>query len=145
MRNDSHPVESQGKSVRRQSAGHQHAVDRQTDTAASSAALLTYAVPGVASAGLHVGCVGTDELIVSGSQPAAEEHTIQGTLNQIDSDQKYLILIADDAYYRFDFSECDSDLSGLEPGDSVTLTYTGTPDQDSEDVTAQLVSITKDT
>lgn len=81
----------------------------------------------------------------SGSQTAAEERTIQGILNQIDSDQKYLILIADDAYYRFDFSECASDLSGLEPGDSVTLTYTGTPDQDSEDVTAQLVSITKDT
>ena len=75
----------------------------------------------------------------------AQAPQIQGTLNQIDSDQKYLILIADDAYYRFDFSECDSDLSGLEPGDSVTLTYTGTPDQDSEDVTAQLVSITKDT
>lgn len=80
----------------------------------------------------------------SSSQTDAEEQTIQGILNQVDKEQEYLILIADDAYCRFDFSESGADLSGLEPGDSVTVTYTGTLDQDSEEITAKLVSISKD-
>ena len=33
----------------------------------------------------------------------------------------------------------------LAPGDSITVTYTGPLEPDSEDVTAQLVSVTKDT
>ena len=74
-----------------------------------------------------------------------EEYTLQGTLNQIDTDLKYLVLISDDLYFRFDFSESDADLSDLAPGDSITVTYTGPLEPDSEDVTAQLVSVTKDT
>ena len=71
--------------------------------------------------------------------------TLQGTLNHIDTDLKYLVLISDDLYFRFDFSESDADLSDLAPGDSITVTYTGPLEPDSEDVTAQLVSVTKDT
>ena len=70
--------------------------------------------------------------------------TIQGTLNQVDAEQEYLVLVADEAYCRFDCSDSGADLSGLEPGDSVTITYTGTLDEESDDVTAKLVTITKD-
>ena len=81
----------------------------------------------------------------SGSQQNVETHTLQGTLNQIDTDLKYLVLVTEEGYFRFSFSDTDLDLSGLEPGDTVTITYTGTLDAESEDVSAQLVSIPKDT
>ena len=81
----------------------------------------------------------------SGSQQNVETHTLQGTLNQIDTDLKFLILVTEEGYFRFSFSDTDLDLSGLEPGDTVTITYTGTLDAESEDVSAQLVSISKDT
>ena len=58
---------------------------------------------------------------------------------------KYLVLVTEEGYFRFSFSDTDLDLSGLEPGDTVTITYTGTLDAESEDVSAQLVSISKDT
>ena len=80
-----------------------------------------------------------------GSQQNVETHTLQGTLNQIDTDLKYLVLVTEEGYFRFSFSDTDLDLSGLEPGDTVTITYTGTLDAESEDVSAQLVSISKDT
>ena len=81
----------------------------------------------------------------SGSQQNVETHTLQGTLNQIDTDLKYLVLVTEEGYFRFSFSDTDLDLSGLEPGDTVTITYTGTLDAETEDVSAQLVSISKDT
>ena len=81
----------------------------------------------------------------SGSQQNVETHTLLGTLNQIDTDLKYLVLVTEEGYFRFSFSDTDLDLSGLEPGDTVTITYTGTLDAESEDVSAQLVSISKDT
>ena len=77
-------------------------------------------------------------------QEDQEVKTIQGTLNQVDAEQEYLVLVADEAYCRFDCSDSGADLSGLEPGDSVTITYTGTLDEESDDVTAKLVTITKD-
>ncbi len=80
---------------------------------------------------------------VSGSASTPEEYTLQGTLNQIDQDLKFLVLIADDLYFRFDFSNTDIDMSSFSPGDSVTVTYTGLLEPDSEDVTAQLVSMDK--
>lgn len=76
-------------------------------------------------------------------QNQSETQTIQGTLNQIDTDQMYLVLVTDEAYYRFDFSESGEDLSALEPGDNITITYTGTLDDTDEDVTAKLVSVVK--
>ena len=76
-----------------------------------------------------------------GSPAGPEEQTLQGRLNLVDSELKYLIVIADDAYCRFDFSQSDADVSGLEPGDSVSVTYTGDLDPESEDATAQLTRI----
>ena len=78
---------------------------------------------------------------VSQSQP--ETKTIQGTVNKIDTQQEFLVLVTEDAYYRFDLEGCQADLSGLEPGDGVTVTYTGELDEESDDVTAALVDITK--
>ena len=72
-----------------------------------------------------------------------DTQTVQGTVNQIDTGLKYLVVATDDDYCCFDFSDSDADLSGLEPGDSVTVTYTGTLDSESEEVTATLVSIEK--
>ena len=79
----------------------------------------------------------------SSAQPA-EPAALQGTLNQVDEELTYLIVIANDSYYRFDFGDSGVDLSGFAPGDSVTVTYSGTLDPDSEEITAQLVSISKD-
>lgn len=85
------------------------------------------------------------------SQPAAspadrsEEHVIEGTINIIDKDLEYLVLVTDDGYARLGFADAGLDLSSLAPGDSITVTYTGPLEPDSEDVTAQLVSVTKDT
>ena len=70
-----------------------------------------------------------------------DTQTVQGTVNQIDTEQKYLVLVTDDDYCRFDFSQSEADVSGLEPGDSVFVTYTGDLDPESEDVTAQLTRI----
>ena len=81
----------------------------------------------------------------SGSQSAPQdEQTIQGTLNLLDTEQDFLVLIADDTHYRFDLTDTQADLSGFEPGDSVTITYTGTLDPDSDDIAAQLTAIAKD-
>ena len=77
------------------------------------------------------------------SQNESEPRTIKGTVNQIDTEQTYLVLMTDEAYYRFDFSESGVDLSGFEPGDAVTVTYTGTLDEESEDITAELIGIAK--
>ena len=96
------------------------------------------------------GCAhGSPDASPSASQPSqsqAEEQTstLQGTLYSFDQTLEYLVLLTDDGYFRIGFSGQETDLSGLEPGDSVTVTYTGTLDQSSEDITAQLVSIAKD-
>lgn len=86
---------------------------------------------------------GQPDSSASGSSAHAETATIQGTLNQVDPELEYLILVSDGVYCRFDCSDSSADLAGLEPGDQVSVTYTGTLDPDSEDVTAQLVSIAK--
>ena len=78
----------------------------------------------------------------SGADPESPQ-TIQGTLNQLDTDQSYLVLVTDDAYCRFDFSESGADLSGFEPGDAVAIPYPATLGEASEDVTADLVHIEK--
>ena len=79
----------------------------------------------------------------SSSSQSPEEQTLNGTLNMVDNDQKYLVLVTDEGYSRFSFADTDLDLSKLAPGDAVTVTYTGTLEPDSEEVTAQLVSVTK--
>ncbi len=80
----------------------------------------------------------------SHSQAEESVSTLQGTLYSLDPTLEFLVILTDDGYFRIGFSGQETDLSDLEPGDSVTATYTGTLDQSSEDITAQLVSIVKD-
>lgn len=78
------------------------------------------------------------------TQPVADDaqtKTMKGAVNTIDTGLDMLLLIADDAYYKFEIG--DVDLTGLEPGDTVTVTYTGEAQPDSETVEAALVSIEK--
>lgn len=78
------------------------------------------------------------------TQPVADDaqtKTMKGVVNTIDTGLDMLLLIADDAYYKFEIG--DVDLTGLEPGDTVTVTYTGEAQPDSETVEAALVSIEK--
>lgn len=71
----------------------------------------------------------------------AETKTMKGMVNTVDTGLDMLILIVDDAYYKFEIG--DVDLTGLEPGDTVTVTYTGEAQPDSETVEAALVSVEK--
>ena len=78
------------------------------------------------------------------TQPVADDaqtKTMKGVVNTIDAGLDMLLMIADDAYYKFEIG--DVDLTGLEPGDTVTVTYTGEAQPDSETVEAALVSIEK--
>lgn len=62
-----------------------------------------------------------------GKDTAAEEQTISGIINRLG---EYLVLLDENSeYHIFDFDEA-VDLSSLEEGDSVTVTYTGTLDSD---------------
>lgn len=71
----------------------------------------------------------------------SETKTMKGVVNTIDTGLDMLILIVDDGYYKFEIG--DVDLTGLEPGDTVTVTYTGEAQPDSETVEAALVSVEK--
>ena len=74
-----------------------------------------------------------------------EEQTLQATLNRVDSELGYLVLVTEEGdFYKLDLN--GTDVSGLEPGDAVTAAYTGTlsTDEEGEDLSAQLVSIQKD-
>ena len=71
----------------------------------------------------------------------AQTKTMKGVVNTIDTGLDMLVLIVDDAYYKFEIG--DVDLTGLEPGDTVTVTYTGEAQPDSETVEAALVSVEK--
>lgn len=115
------------------------AVELTAVLALSSCSALTKFLPGDHSSAQS----GQPASSASGSSADAETSTIQGTLNQVDPELEYLILVSDGVYCRFDCSDSGADLTGLEPGDQVSVTYTGTLDPDSEDVTAQLVSIAK--
>ena len=69
---------------------------------------------------------------------AEDQKTISGVVNQLGS---YLVLLdSDGEYHIFDFGE-DVDQSSLEEGDRVTVTYTGT--LDNEDPSPVDVAITQ--
>lgn len=69
---------------------------------------------------------------------AEDQKTISGVVNQLGS---YLVLLdSDGEYYIFDFGE-DVDQSSLEEGDRVTVTYTGT--LDNEDPSPVAVAVTE--
>lgn len=69
---------------------------------------------------------------------AEDQKTISGVVNQLGS---YLVLLdSDGEYHIFDFGE-DVDQSSLEEGDRVTVTYTGT--LDNEDPSPVAVAVTE--
>ena len=109
--------------------------------ALSSCSIVSRYLPGGAAA--QSSQSSTSSSADSSSSQSPEEQTLNGTLNMVDNDQKYLVLVTDEGYSRFSFADTDLDLSKLAPGDAVTVTYTGTLEPDSEEVTAQLVSVTK--
>ena len=87
------------------------------------------------------GASGSGSSSVQSPSDGEETKTLEGTLNQADSDLGLLLVISDDQYCRFDLN--GTDVSGLEPGDSIKVTYTGTLDPESDEVTAVVVSIEK--
>ena len=71
---------------------------------------------------------------------AEDQKTISGVVNQLGS---YLVLLdGDGEYHIFDFGE-DVDQSSLEEGDRVTVTYTGTLDNEDPSPVAVAVSETE--
>ena len=57
--------------------------------------------------------------------PEAESHTLQATLNSVDTGLDFLVAVDENGNYcRFNLGGVDAD--GLEPGDSIQITYTGT-------------------
>lgn len=78
-----------------------------------------------------------------GETQAPETQTMKGTLNLVDDSQGYVVVINEDGdYCRFLVG--DVDVTGLQPGDSVTVTYTGTiPAEDADTISAELVSLVK--
>lgn len=69
---------------------------------------------------------------------AEDQKTISGVVNRLGS---YLVLLdSDGEYHIFDFGE-DVDQSSLEEGDRVTVTYTGT--LDNEDPSPVAVAVTE--
>ena len=87
------------------------------------------------------GASGSGSSSVQSPSDGEKTKTLEGTLNQADSDLGLLLVISDDQYCRFDLN--GTDVSGLEPGDSIKVTYTGTLDPESDEVTAVVVSIEK--
>ena len=75
------------------------------------------------------------------AQPEAETAVFQGTLNTVDAGLDYLVAVDDSGNYcRFNLGGVDT--SGLEPGDGVTITYTGELSTDDEP-TATITAIEK--
>ena len=80
----------------------------------------------------------TDTASDTASDTTTEEQTISGIVNRLG---EFLVLLDDNGdYHTFDFG-IDVDPSGLEEGDSVTVTYNGT--LDSEDSTPVAIDIEK--
>ena len=76
------------------------------------------------------------------AQPEAETSTLRGTLNTVDTGQDLLVLVdGDGGYCRFDLNGVDA--AGLEPGDTVEVTYTGVLSPDSDDLTAVVTALEK--
>lgn len=87
------------------------------------------------------------------SASASQVSTVSTSLSQVSSlrgrwtawepEADCLVLASGGEYYRFERNGVD--VSGLIPGDPVTVTYTGALDPEEGTVSADLLSITKDT
>ena len=73
--------------------------------------------------------------------PEAETSVLQGTLNTLDAELDFLIVVDGDGNYcRFNLG--DTDAGELESGDAVMVTYTGQLSDD-EEITATVTAIEK--
>lgn len=81
--------------------------------------------------------------ISDASASLSQVSSLRGALDRLEPEADCLILASGGAYYRFELNGVD--VSGLIPGDPVTVTYTGVLDPEKDSVSAVLLSITKDT
>ena len=72
-----------------------------------------------------------------------KRQSLRGALDRLEPEADCLVLASGGEYYRFERNGVD--VSGLIPGDPVTVTYTGALDPEEGTVSADLLSITKDT
>lgn len=74
--------------------------------------------------------------------PEAESHTLQATLNSVDTGLDFLVAVDENGNYcRFNLGGVDAD--GLEPGDSIQITYTGTLSDGEGEPTATITALEK--
>lgn len=74
--------------------------------------------------------------------PEAERHTLQATLNSVDTGLDFLVAVDENGNYcRFNLGGVDAD--GLEPGDSIQITYTGTLSDGEGEPTATITALEK--
>ena len=82
-----------------------------------------------------------DAPLAASPAPEAETSVLQGTLNTLDAELDFLIVVDGDGNYcRFNLG--DTDAGELEPGDAVMVTYTGQLSDD-EEITATVTAIEK--
>ena len=77
------------------------------------------------------------------STSLSQVSSLRGALDRLEPEADCLVLASGGDYYRFERNGVD--VSGLIPGDPVTVTYTGALDPEEGTVSAVLLSITKDT
>lgn len=77
------------------------------------------------------------------SASLAQVSSLRGALDRLEPEADCLVLASGGEYYRFERNGVD--VSGLIPGDPVTVTYTGALDPEEGTVSAVLLSITRDT
>ena len=74
--------------------------------------------------------------------PEAESPTLQATLNSVDTGLDFLVAVDENGNYcRFNLGGVDAD--GLEPGDSIQITYTGTLSDGEGEPTATITALEK--
>lgn len=99
-------------------------------------------------------CSGCASLPAASQSPSASQvspvsaslsqvSSLRGALDRLEPEADCLVLASGGAYYRFQRNGVD--VSGLIPGDPVTVTYTGVLDPEEGAVSAALLSIAKDT
>lgn len=77
------------------------------------------------------------------SASLSQVSSLRGALDRLEPEADCLVLASGGEYYRFERNGVD--VSGLIPGDPVTVTYTGALDPEEGTVSAVLLSVTKDT
>lgn len=100
---------------------------------------------GLAAALLCAGCAPLPSApqVSTVSASLSQVSSLRGALDRLEPEADCLVLASGGEYYRFERNGVD--VSGLIPGDPVTVTYTGALDPEEGTVSAVLLSITRDT